>query len=835
MRITAVTAVACVSIYSAAFAGDLRSTDRKSTDIPAQELGSALQALAKERGFQVVFVAKEVERLHTTGIKGQFTSEEALSRLLQGTGFTFQPLGTDGVSIVPIRDSRADGSDRWSGNIRLAQASDDLGAGGSAKDGSFSGASANLEEIIVTAQKREQRLQDVPVPVTVLNAEVLSNTNRSRIEDYFTSIPGMNVNQGTGGGIVRLSIRGMNVDNYSGTSVAPLIDDVPVGASTYWGGGGIVPDVDPSDLARIEVLRGPQGALYGGGSIGGVLKFVTINPSTEEFSGRIQFGTNTIDGSADVGYTVRGSANLPLSDTMALRVSGYNQVEPGYIDNVNVNAPSKDVNEDERTGGRVAMLWRPSEDVTLKLSALKQRVQLDGDRVVEESLGDLRQNTLKGSGQRTNDVEAYSAVLNVKLGAATLDSLTGYNEFSTEGTNSTTGPASSVPTGAYLNAYGTEKISQELRLTFPVGERLEWMVGGFYTKEDTTRIERIRDLDPATGELRPPPYLADPLDSSGSYKEYAVFTNLDFKLTDRFEVQVGLRQARFAQEFQQILSGTLNGLLGLPNPYVAPHASPKDNALTYLLTPSFKLSPDKMFYARVASGYRTGTANNNLGAINPLPVLDPDETQNYELGFKASFFDRKLSVDTSVYYIDWKDPQFLGSVFLPAVNQSVAIFVNGGRATSQGVEFSSELMPRRGSKLTLTAAYNDAKFKENLPANVTFFSVKAGDRLPGTPHFAGSLAAEQDIPTGQAFSAYVGGSLSYVGSRPSPFANPQAPPVPSYTDIRLNGGVRYESWEASVYVNNVANRRIYLTYDQVSRSGTPFQPRTIGVNLTKTF
>ena len=172
----------------------------------------------------------------------------------------------------------------------------------------------------------------MPVPVTALNAQALVDNNQLRLQDYYTSVPGLNVSPAVQSTQV-ISIRGITTGYGTNPTVGITVDGVPYGASTGLGGGQVVPDIDPGDLARVEVLRGPQGTLYGASSMGGLINFVTVDPSTEAVSGRVQVGTDEVYNGAGLGYSARGSVNVPLSDTLALRASGFVREDPGYIDN----------------------------------------------------------------------------------------------------------------------------------------------------------------------------------------------------------------------------------------------------------------------------------------------------------------------------------------------------------------------------------------------------------------------------------------------------------------------------------------------------------------------
>jgi iron complex outermembrane recepter protein len=314
--------------------------------IEEQALATALQQFAQQSDRQILFSTEVVRAKRTLGIKGELEPEAALRVLLQGTGLTFR--------VTPDQTILVDESGETArvplslGSLRLAQAETSATAERAGAEGRPS-----VEEVIVTAQKREERLRDVAAPVTVVNAQSLVDSNQLRIQDYYTRVPGLNVTSLFPFHQL-ISIRGITTGNYTNQRVAVLVDDVPFGPSTYLGGGLVYPDFDPGDLNRVEVLRGPQGTLYGASSLGGLIKYVTVDPSMDRFGGKVRAGLTHVADGDDLGYDVRGSANIPLSDTLALLASGFTREDPGYIDNPVLGA--EDINKAETVGGRLAAM-----------------------------------------------------------------------------------------------------------------------------------------------------------------------------------------------------------------------------------------------------------------------------------------------------------------------------------------------------------------------------------------------------------------------------------------------------------------------------------------------
>jgi len=809
--------------------------------IPAQSLQNALLELSRQSSCQIAFSDAAYADLHAPAIVGTMPIRQALDRLLTGTGLGYKLVGDNTITIA----RRSDGTD--AGQSHLERSGSVTQSGGARLDPPSN--LPELEEIVVTAQKRAERLQDVPVPVTAISAEGLTETNQLRIQDYYSSVPGLNVTPAASGSSQQLTIRGITTGvQATNPTVGVTVDDVPYGASTQIGGGGSVPvpDIDPGDLERIEVLRGPQGTLYGASSLGGLLKFVTIDPSTDAISGRIQAGGSSVYNGADLGFNVRGSVNLPLGDTFAIRASGFTRRDPGYIDNVQTG--QRGVNSADVDGARLSGLWKPSDLLSLKFSALYQDTRGEGfadvDRPVNgyagPPLAGLQQGYIPGTGEYDRKVQAYSAILTAHFGSAVLTSITGYNVNQFSDTYDLTyvyGPY----TQAQFQVSGTpspekdrtSKVSQEVRLADSIGTSLDWVLGGFYTHESSRYFEDILASDPSTGTVvgQWAHYSAP-----ATYQEYAAFADLTVHFTSQFDVQVGGRESQIQESFSALQTGVYNEVFGLPSPYVVPEEQSRNSAFTYLVTPRFRVSSDLMVYARLASGYRPGGPNATVPGLPPK--YDPDKTYNYEIGAKADFWDHRLSLDSSLYYIDWKDIQ----IFLlnPLTGQGYTS--NGSRAKSQGLELSAELRPLTGMKLAGWVDWDDAELTGALPADTTA-AAGTGDRLPYSSRFSANVSLEQSFPLTTHVTGFGAVAASYVGNRQAEFASiyattPTRQDLPAYAKLDLRAGAHYDSWTLEFYANNVTDRRGLLSGGLGTSPPFAFillQPRTLGFSISDRF
>jgi iron complex outermembrane receptor protein len=793
------------------FAADAGSNTADFRIDPAQ-LADALSQFGAQSGVQVVYSPEVAQGLNVRGVSGRLTVDAALKQLLAGTGITWSYVNSDTVVLKREQTQKSPAADPVK-KTRL--------------DKSESSPAA-IGEIVVSAQKKgEERLNDTPVPVSVLNADNLAETGQVLLKDYYALVPGLSVAPYYTSA-QNITIRGITTGGFANPVVGVLVDDVPFMGSVGQGGtqGVNVPDFDPGDLARVEVLRGPQGTLYGASSMGGLIKYVTRDPSTDGYSGRVEAGTSSVYNGAQPGFNVRASANIPLGETLAMRASAFQRQDPGYIDNPATHVDG--INVEQVYGGRISALWRPSEAASLKLSALYQYAHRDGlnEVDVQPGLGDLQQNYIPGAGLDTRIVQAYSAAVDWKLPGVDLTSVTGFNineDHNTLDWSFVQGPAAQKLFGVSSTVYSAhpiaKKFSQELRLSGSFRSNIDWLIGGFYTHESGNNTSAIYAEDTSTGQFVGTFGLGN---NQVAFKEYAGFVDLTYHFTDRFDIQVGGRESHNDLEKVNVLPPS-------------PTQRENDSVFTYLFTPRFRLSPNFMLYGRFASGYRPGTPSSAVSVQAGAPAQSSaDKTQNYEIGTKADFLDNRLSIDASLYYIDWKNIQ------LTLLQQSTHFIysTNGGAAKSEGVEFSVTVRPWDGLVASGWVSYDDAVLTEMFPASSTAYGAK-GDRLPFTPRYSANLSLEQEFPLSDNATGFVGALASYVGERTSLFtATPVRQQFPAYTKTDLRAGVRYDSWTASMYANNVANAGGVLNggiayfYPQAFIYITP---RTVGLTLTKTF
>ncbi len=835
LRTGLLVAVLCLSVGANALADS-----PKPVDVPAGDLIVALELLEKQSGVEVVYRPELLQGLHTEGVKGVLLPEQAVTRLLKGTRLTIH---TDKTGVLLI--SEPDGAATPTSQRYKVAAAQDVVPRGSAMSRVTTNTGDDflqLQEVVVTAQKRAERLQDTPVPVTVLDTTDLVAHNQTRLQDYFTQVPGLSLNA-TGDGNTNIVIRGITTAVYSNPTVAVTIDDVPFGGSTALANGQLQqPDLDPADLAQIEVLRGPQGTLYGASSLGGLIKYVTADPSTNGYSGRIQADLNGTQGGSDLGYGVRGYFNAPINDTLAVRFSGFSRRTAGYIDNV--YSGQDDVNRIGAAGGHFSLLWTPSALLSVKLGALYQYTHanagsaIDTDYKYRPLSGDLQESFLPGTDRFWNESALYSAKVDFHLGWSDLTSVSGYGTnlykaVSDSSLSYATAPYN-LPASTIANRFNTRKFSEELRLASPAGEQFEWLVGGFFTHEHSPVVQDINGVDPTSAALQETALEAR---FTTTFDEFAAFADATYHFTDVFDLQGGLRYSHNRQTYSEADYGPL-GEIAPGVPFTISQDS-ADNSATFLVVPQFKINPHTMAYVRVASGYRPGGPNADAPLFNLPLTFEADTTRNYELGVKGDILHGAFAYDLSAYYIDWRSIQL--QVRDPVTRFS--FFTNGGSARSTGLEAALKYRTDWGLRVSANASYSVAELTEDAPPGLF---ASSGARLPYSPRFSGSLSADQDFHISGRWTGFAGGTVSYLGTRYGAFqsrSDDLRNVYPSYTTLDLRVGARTDSWTVNLFARNVTDERGVLTSRTLQGRALPtstyitnfIQPRTIGLSVERSF
>jgi len=711
----------------------------------------------------------------------------------------------------------------------------------------------DVQQVVVTAQKRAQTMVDVPQSMSVVGGDTLDKHQATGFADYLKLVPSLQLVQSTPGE-GRLVLRGLDTGGVAST-VAVYLDETPFGSSSGLANGAILAgDFDTFDLARIEVLRGPQGALYGASSLGGLVKFVTNAPELDRFAMRARLGAATVDG-GKVSYRSNLVVNTPLSDTVALRMSGSYQKEPGFIDSIGTAGSDieRNINGARNYGGRASLLYKPSTTFDLRLSAVAQNIATDAPGTVESDPDTLE--TLYGRPTQSQFVphrrdihyRVFNGTANWNLGAASLTSSTSYStqkQFAREDVSfNLTGIVEDnfgVRSELYLGQETElKKFTQELRLSSNAGKRVDWLAGLYYTDEQGAIAQRYHavvpgSMTPATGL----PLLAD-IRLRSNYREVAAFANTTIHLTPVYDLDVGGRYSHNKQDARQTGDGALAG-----GP-ADDRADSSEGVFTYAVALKRKFSERSAVYARAAKGFRPGGPNvlpPNPGPGTPA-TYDSDSVMSYEAGIKTQTVDGMWSLDLSAFHIKWKDIQLL------AVVNGFGVNTNGAGATADGVEISAGFRPMRGLRLSANGAWNKARLDGATDPLVGGFK---GDRLPFSPKYTAALLADYRWTIRDTTPAYAGVSVRRIAGQFASFdfdyrtANGRQREIPSYNVVDAHAGVELGTWTVELYGKNLGNSDGRTSTASLLANGGfvhpngalgtgVIAPRTLGFTLTREY
>jgi outer membrane receptor protein involved in Fe transport len=679
-----------------------------------------------------------------------------------------------------------------------------------------------VQEVIVTADKTAQSQKNVPMSITALPGDKLEQLDAHSFTDYAKLVPGLDV-EATAPGESRLTLRGLNAGGVAST-VAAYVDETPMGSSSGLVDGAVfTTDFDTFDMQRVEVLRGPQGTLYGANTEGGLIKFVTNAPNLSNFGAMVDGSVSSV-AHGQVGGSIDGMVNVPLGGTAGVRMTGYHTVMAGYIDDPLLG--QHDVNRGTKDGLRASFLWKPSDKFSLRLTGFGQNMKLEGtsseDIMPGADLTHLRYHNEPRSFQYRN----LNATATYDMGWATLVSSTSYGSVNI----ASTGDVSAIlfPGVVEFQTTDDSKFTQELRIVSPKSDHLEWLAGLYWTNEQGGIHQNIALFSiPSQATVLNGLELAS---INSKYSEQAVFGTLTYHFTPQFDVQVGGRYGNIVQHGSEFLGGLLI------NPSLSHATDSGEHVTTYSVAPRWHVTDTTMLYARVASGFRPGGPNVTPVAAPPGTPLtyNSDSTVSYEAGVKTSLLDGSLSIDAAIFRTDWKDIQLFEVVNSTGVNG------NGGTARSQGFEWDATWVPLHGLTLLFTGAYTDAKLTSPVPAAAfPFVHAFNGDPLPWVPKWSAALDGEYKWAAFGDVNAFVGATWAYTGDRPTDFSSSAQTRLSSYNTVDLRGGAEWGRYRAQLFAKNVGDQRAFTAFGGPTLAGgtgaSVIMPRTIGLDLSAKF
>ncbi|WP_417790735.1 TonB-dependent receptor [Terasakiella pusilla] len=681
-------------------------------------------------------------------------------------------------------------------------------------------ATFNMEEIVITATKREAKLQDVPLSVRALQGDDLIRIGAVDLDSYARTVPGISLDE-SGPGQNRVNIRGLASVSGRASTVGYYIDGIAQSQNEQ-------SDLELYDVRSVEILRGPQGTLYGEGSIGGSILVSTNKPSMEGFevSGDLELSSISKGGE---GYAARGMVNVPLvDDILAMRFVGYYRDDSGFIDNITTG--KKDVNDMERKGGRVQFLYQPNEEFDVTLGAYYQKMTTGSLQTQNPRIGVRYQTRAPIDESNIQNIFQVSANANYDFGAATLTSVTGYYERDQElnqiFSQFIAFGGSDDEFAGRKNDEPTSIFNHEMRLVSNGDEKFDWLFGVYYNRRNQSFNQDIFFV--TDGALDADPFIS--FLEEFKIRQYAVFGEGSYELTENLDLTLGLRYYREVYSY----NGSESFFGGAPTLKTPPNGNDTNWSPKFALT--YKATADLNLYANVTKGYRAGghTANNPVDTPPGLTekeftFFQPDVSWNYEAGFKGSFADGKLIVNAAAYYIEWQNMQVFDQFLNTDVGDFVSYISNAGSAESKGFELEVFARPIDGLSVNAGIAYTDATLTEDAPVIDGY----KGDSLGDIPDWTVSLDAQYEFNLTNDLDAYVGGSYQYIGEAADNFTAvvfDDDRSIDSYNIAGLRVGIRSDNWEFRLFADNLFNEYNVLSYLVIQEVLLP--PRKVGAKFS---
>ncbi len=736
-----------------------------------------------------------------------------------------------------------------------------------------------LEEIIVTATKRSESLQDVPISVSAISGEDLADRGITEFFEYAVSIPNLSFGAATDGILSgrAISLRGIVGENTTGF----YIDDTP-----------ITETIDPRilDLERVEVLRGPTGTLYGARSLGGTIRQITRKPNAQEFDARVRAGISSTTESDDLNYLVSGSTNIPLSDSAAVILSGFYEMKAGVFDRVvgsipdHLGAPAtlggpadfvnEDVDEETTQAIQASFLFDVTDSLSIAPRIMYQKTELDGFPLADidpDNFDQVRDfNTAEGG---EDEWTLYTLNINYETAFGTLTSATSYFDretFEFEGSGSFINFLQALPASeGGFGLFGSIPVTpvpspifqtleykttvQELRFASDLSGPFNFVLGGFY--QDTEDDEAFQPRNFASGleanfaafqvaegipgpleDIWPFGDLVFTSERPTDIEELGVFGEGTFKFTERWSATVGVRWFDTEVKFSEQQAGLAAGVpLANDQPLsTIPATVGEQNEDGFIFKGSleFQATEDVLLYFTGAEGFRLGGANgaipNSLGCPQDLADLglggadtssfDSDDLVSYELGVKAKLNPR-TRLNATVFSIDFDDIQ--QPVQLECGFQFVGNF---GAAESRGVEVELTTQATDYLALSVNIGYTDAEFTETTFGGAVNTD---GDPLQFVPEWTASLVADYTVPNLiEGFDFYVLLDVSYVDDSLS-LVNSIPRVRDSYEQVNLRLGLRNEQYTATLFARNLTDEIANLADNRSLAAETPGRPRFV--------
>jgi len=888
MRISLVAAAVSLVLVGLAQAQHAQAAMRMPTGIAPQPLRTALQKFSAERDLQLIFRTDVVGDITTRGAKGDLTAEETLRQLLVGTGLTYQFLDDHTVTVQPehltsnatLTSSATEGPagqllgsvwDRFRVGEAQQQGADAPSISGGAAPSSVEGPAypVALQEVVVTAEKKSERLLDVPGSLSVLTGDDLASRGASAASDYLRGLPGVNLNASVGGDSI--TIRGLSTvpsgANFSsGATTATYFGETQVTGST--GLNGESNDLRTVDVSRVEVLKGPQGTLFGASSIGGVVRIVPNPPQLGELRGGIEASYSDTERFGSDNHSAQAFINIPLGNVFALRIVGYTFEDSGYYKNLAGSDPQfqsivvapfgaqayahdeDHVGSHTTTGGRASLLFQPTEDLKATAGFIVQQDTIDGFgtstngnyQFVSLDIAAQHDGGTPTTGRGDSSTRIANATVEYKL--QTLDILGTYSHLHGEGIYAgtfTDNPVFPTPPFAAADFYGDSLNTQdqfELRANSHFDGPLNFLVGAYYENVvDDYHSQYVWTGDPAKNTFQPGATLIGLYHQKRNSQQTAGFGEAYWKIVPALTLTGGVRAYQYDRTFKidYPTSPFLGGGTSLNDKDHASGALFKTNL-------AYKPSANSTAYVAFSQGYRPGrpqaepylgatcdtngdgiidSSNLSLSTVNNVAA---DKTNNYEVGYKFSGFSSRIATTVSVFQVDWNNIP----VYSTIGKCQFSVLLNAGSARSRGVEWQTNFQATRAIHGYFGSSYIDAHLTSALPGA----GLAAGAQLPGSPKWNANFGLEYKFQLAGVEESFNADGI-YVGTLYSTL--PPGTEGGDYVKLDLALKTYIKSATVSLFVNNVTNSSAFTLPPAGSSYGYQLQPRTVGVRVATDF
>lgn len=753
-------------------------------DIPAGPLSQSLQQFATQADRELVYTASEINAHQAAAVVGTHTPHQALLYLLAQSDLSFSETES---GVIMIRAESDTGSGSAPPRTPPRDGHDHLDESG---DMVAASPAVMVDTIVVTARKREELASRVPAALSVFSGAQIEETGAREIGDFIQAAP--SVSFVADGGFQQLSIRGIGT-SLGGNANSFYLDEVPfTGVSVPWN-----PNVQPFDLDRVEVLRGPQGTLFGEGSVGGTVRILTNAPDTGQFGAKAETFFSDTEGGA-TGWGARAMINLPLAeDFAALRVVGIEERRGGWLESL---AGNKNFNNDDISTYRARLRLTPGTAWTIDLGAWKYSQDLDGNsRALDSGQGTSSDPISQGYEQR-------SATVAYDLGWGSLSYAFGRNNLDNQ-------VLAVIPGLGQLNANIDIRVeTHELLLN---ASRGSWaLTAGLYWSE-ADRNDGVRLLG---GPL--------PLDVASNYlsKSNAIFAEAEYAFAERWRLALGIRR------YQEDLDVAEVGL-GFLGPIDVAYGDSFDSINPRVVL-SFEPTPERLIYASASKGFRGGQAQPaaavqlaGLLGLDLPETLSADSIWSYELGAKALLLDNRLFLEGAIFYSDWSDP----AVRFDLAGTGFNGLISAQGVETKGFEFSGLYQLSPVWALRGGFSYLDPRFKSAVAGS----PIAAGDRPEQTSKVSWNAALSYDAPVFGDFNLVSRLGAQYFSKRENTaFASNLPGDNVTLLDARV--GLRSARVGVFAFINNLSNTFDALEARAENGAARP-RPRTIGVELAVYF